>query len=249
MKFEKKTYHVMRNGGFVEPVEGYEFEAAGHTWYVKAEGTGKGKTWKVTDPGTGLCYVSGRTRKEAAEAAVEKVGEYEKLTKLARYQEQKRKFDEYMDKMPKLDAEQLARNRALKDVYGDGVRIEMEDADGVVWEVTESGVRRIGVKDVKVTDEKGDEVEATVEPKTVEVREAKPEPPREDDDIELVDVAAEVSIETLREFADGKNLAVTQKNERSLVWVRGDTEPHKEQLKEMGLRYSRKKEGWWLKVA
>lgn len=108
---------------------------------------------------------------------------------------------------------------------------------------------RVPLGDVKVTDASGEEVEASVEPETVGVREAKPEPPREDDDIELVDVAAEVSIEALREFADGKNLAVTQKNERSLIWVMGDTKAYKEQLKSMGLRYSRKKEGWWLKVA
>lgn len=245
MKFEKCTYHIMRNGGFVDAVEGYRFEVAGHELYVRNE---RKAGWAVTDPETGMLVNGGYgTRRQAVEGAEKLLPKLDEVRATPKYEDMRRKFDEYMDKMPKLDAEQLARNRALKDVYGDGVRIEMEDADGVVWEVTESGVRKIGVKDVKVTDEKGDEVEATVEPKTVEVREAKPEPPRED--IELVDVAAEVSIETLREFADGKNLAVTQKNERSLVWVRGDTEPHKEQLKEMGLRYSRKKEGWWLKVA
>lgn len=240
MKFEKCTYHVMRNGGYVDAVEGYRFEVGGHELYVRNE---RKAGWAVTDPETGMLVNGGYgTRRQAVEGAEKLLPKLDEVRATPKYEDMRRKLAEYVGKMPRLDPERLAANRKLKEEHGDAVRVEMTDADGTTYEVTDSGL-------VKVTDSKGEEVEATVEPGTVEVREAKPEPPREDDDIEIIDIAAEVSIDTLREFAEGKNLAVTQKNERSLVWVRGDTEPHKEQLKEMGLRYSRKKEGWWLKVA
>lgn len=240
MRFEKCTYHIMRNGGFVDAVEGYRFEVAGHELYVRNE---RKAGWAVTDPETGMLVNGGYgTRRQAVEGAEKLLPKLDEVRATPKYEDMRRKFAEYVGKMPRLDPERLAANRKLKEEYGDAVRVEMTDADGTTYEVTDSGL-------VKVTDEKGDEVEATVEPKTVEVREVKPEPPREDDDIELVDVAAEVSIETLREFAAGKNLAVTQKNERSLIWVVGDTKAYKDELKEMGLRYSKKKEGWWLKVA
>lgn len=226
MKFEKCTYHVMRNGGYVDVVEGYRFEVGGHELYVRNE---RKAGWAITDPETGMLVNGGYgTRRQAVEGAEKLLPKLMEVRATPKYDDMRRKLAEYVGKMPKLDAERLAANRKLKETHGDAVHVEMTDADGVTYEVTESGLRE-------------------VEPRTVDVREAKPEPPREDD--ELVDTATTSALEMLRQFAEGKNLAVTQKNERSLIWVVGDTRTYKDELKEMGLRYSRKKEGWWLKVA
>lgn len=238
MMFEKCTYHVMRNGGFVDAVEGYRFEVAGHELYVRNE---RKAGWAVTDPETGMLVNGGYgTRRQAVEGAEKLLPKLDEVRATPKYEDMRRKFAEYVGKMPRLDPERLAANRKLKEEHGDAVRVEMTDADGTTYEVTDSGL-------VKVTDSNGEEVAASVEPKTVEVREDKPEPPRED--IEIIDTATTSALEMLRQFAEGKNLAVTQKNERSLIWVVGDTKAYKDELKEMGLRYSKKKEGWWLKVA
>ena len=42
-------------------------------------------------------------------------------------------------------------------------------------------------------------------------------------------------------------IAVTRKNERSCWWVTGDTKPRRDQLKEMGFRWSPKKRAWYLR--
>lgn len=228
MKFEKCTYHVMRAGGYVDAVDGYRFEVEGHELYVRNEPKAG---WSITDPETGLLVNCGYgTRKQAAEGAGKLLPKLAEVKATPKYDDMRRKLAECVAKMPKLDPERLAANRKLKEKHGDAVKVEMTDADGVTYEVTESGLRE-------------------VEPRAVEVRGATPEPPREDDDIEIVDTATTSALEMLRRFAEGKNLAVTQKNERSLIWVVGDTRTYRDELREMGLRYSKKKEGWWLKVA
>lgn len=82
-------------------------------------------------------------------------------------------------------------------------------------------------------------------PKTHEVNES--------EDVETVgeteQVAAEVTVETLRALVAGHNVIVTQKNERSCIWVMGETEPLKEELKNAGLRWATKKQAWWYKPA
>lgn len=240
MKFEKCTYHVMRNGGYVDAVEGYRFEVGGHELYVRNE---RKAGWSITDPETGMLVNGGYgTRRQAVEGAEKLLPKLMEVRTTPKYDDMRRKLAEYVGKMPRLDPERLAANRKLKETHGGAVKVEMTDSDGATYEVTESGL-------VRVTDSQGDEVTAVVEPRTVEVREAKPEPPREDDDIEIIDTATTSALEMLRQFAEGKNLAVTQKNARCCIWVVGDTRAYKDELKEMGLRYSKKKEGWWLKVA
>lgn len=104
---------------------------------------------------------------------------------------------------------------------------------------------RMPLGEVKVTDSNGEEVAASVEPKTVEVRKDKPEPPRED----IEDTATEVSLESMLEWARDKNVAVCQKNPNCQIKVLGDTEPYEEELKDMGFRQASRKRFWWLKVA
>lgn len=70
---------------------------------------------------------------------------------------------------------------------------------------------------------------------------AKPQP--------VEDAVAEVTVETLKEATKGWGVAVTQKNERSCIWVSGNTKPHKDELREMGLQWSGKRKAWYKRVS
>ena len=62
------------------------------------------------------------------------------------------------------------------------------------------------------------------------------------------EVAADVSLESIRAAIAGwDNVVATQKNERCQIVVRGDTEPHKGELKAMGLHWAPGLRGWWIK--
>lgn len=183
-----------------------------------------GDGWVVTCPCTGKAVATGRTRKEA-ECAYYNVHErYEAMYFTKQFTELRSEFNA------------LVLERYGRKPLGEAIEAKVADKTGAEVKATVSDAG-VGVTSI------------TVEPKTMEVREAKPEPPREDDDIEIIDTATTSALEMLRRFAEGKNLAVTQKNERCCIWVVGDTRAYKDELKEMGLRYSKKKEGWWLKVA
>lgn len=220
----------VRTSKGIEVVEGYGFEVT-----LRDPETGKptasvmmqvhralvGDGWVVTCPCTGKAVATGRTRKDA-ECAYHNVHErYEAMYFTDEFAEMRSEFNA------------MVPERYGRRPLGEVVEAKVADKTGA------------GVK-ATVSDAGDGVTSITIEPRTVEVREANPEPPREDD--ELVDTATTSALEMLRRFAEGKNLAVTQKNERSLIWVVGDTRTYKDELKEMGLRYSRKKEGWWLKA-
>ena len=79
-----------------------------------------------------------------------------------------------------------------------------------------------------------------VERPTVDVPEPEPEA--------MPEIAAEVTLETMKAaVASWANVAVTQKNPQSLIWVVGDTAEHAEELTEMGFGRGGRKEGWWIK--
>lgn len=229
----KKCKVNVRTSKGIEVVEGYGFEVT-----LRDPETGKptasvmmqahkaigGSGWVITCPCTGKAVATGRTRKDA-ECAYHNVHErYEAMYFTEEFAEMRSEFNA------------MVLERYGRRPLGEVVEAKVADKTGAEVKATVSNA--------------GDGVTSiTIEPRTVEVREAKPEPPREDDDIELVNTATTSALEMLRQFAEGKNLAVTQKNERCCIWVVGDTKAYKDELKEMGLRYSKKKEGWWLKVA
>lgn len=66
-------------------------------------------------------------------------------------------------------------------------------------------------------------------------------------DQKATEVATAVTVETLRELVAGHNVVVTQKNERSCIWVMGETKPLREELKDAGLRWAPSKKAWWYK--
>ena len=81
-----------------------------------------------------------------------------------------------------------------------------------------------------------------VERPTVDVPEPEPEATA------MPEIAAEVTLETMKAaVAAWDNVAVTQKNPQSLIWVHGDTAEHAEELTTMGFGRSKEKGGWWIK--
>ena len=56
-------------------------------------------------------------------------------------------------------------------------------------------------------------------------------------------------IEKIRSIFAGRDVSITQKREGCCIWASGDTEPCKEQLKELGFRWSPKRRAWYLKAS
>jgi len=72
----------------------------------------------------------------------------------------------------------------------------------------------------------------------------KPKAPKK----EPVEQAAEVSLESMRKWCEGKNAVATQKREGCPIWIEGDTKPFQAELKEMGFRWAPKRKGWYLRA-
>ena len=57
------------------------------------------------------------------------------------------------------------------------------------------------------------------------------------------------SVDDFRSIFEGRGITVTQKRPGTCIWASGDTEPYKEQLKELGFRWSPKRRAWYLKAS
>ncbi len=70
----------------------------------------------------------------------------------------------------------------------------------------------------------------------------------ESDDERAAEVATEITLSTMRAAVAGwENVAVTQEKPQSLIWVRGDTKEHSEELDALGFSWSSGMKGWWVK--
>jgi hypothetical protein len=56
-------------------------------------------------------------------------------------------------------------------------------------------------------------------------------------------------VDGFRAIFEPCGIAITQKREGCCIWASGDTEPHKDALKEHGFRWSPKRRAWYLKTA
>ena len=63
------------------------------------------------------------------------------------------------------------------------------------------------------------------------------------------EAAATVSLESLKAWCEGKGLIASQKREGCCIWVEGESKPYADELKEMGLRFAKKRKSWYLPVA
>jgi len=63
------------------------------------------------------------------------------------------------------------------------------------------------------------------------------------------EAAAAVSLETVRKWCEGKGLVASQKREGTCIWVEGDSKAYKDELTEMGLRFSKKRKSWYINPA
>jgi flagellar biosynthesis GTPase FlhF len=62
------------------------------------------------------------------------------------------------------------------------------------------------------------------------------------------DTAAEVTLDTMRKWCEGKNLVATQKRPGCCIWVEGESKPYESELKELGFRWAGKsRKAWYLK--
>jgi uncharacterized coiled-coil protein SlyX len=55
-----------------------------------------------------------------------------------------------------------------------------------------------------------------------------------------------VTLETMQAWCEGKNLVATQKRAGTCIWIQGESEPWKDELKELGFRFSPKRKSWYL---
>lgn len=72
----------------------------------------------------------------------------------------------------------------------------------------------------------------------------KPEKPKAPKPPKQAEAAIEISLEFMREWCEGKNVVATQKREGCCIWVKGDSKPYQEELKDMGFRWAKHK-GWY----
>lgn len=81
------------------------------------------------------------------------------------------------------------------------------------------------------------------------LKKAKGSAPKAPKPAKAADKVAEVSLETMQEWCEGKNLLATQKREGACIWVEGESTPYKDELVEMGFRFAKKRKSWYLNPA
>ena len=72
----------------------------------------------------------------------------------------------------------------------------------------------------------------------------KPEPAKAEHE-----TVAEVSLNTMKAWCEGKGLIATQKREGACIWVEGDSKPYANELKELGFRFAKKRKSWYFSEA
>lgn len=63
------------------------------------------------------------------------------------------------------------------------------------------------------------------------------------------DVAATVSLAAMQAWAKERGLVASQKREGTCIWVEGESTAYRDELKEMGFRFAKKRKSWYLNPA
>ena len=85
-----------------------------------------------------------------------------------------------------------------------------------------------------------DRVGSKVKPKADKPK--APKPPK-------AEQPAEVSLESMTEWARERGLVASQKNPTACIWVEGESKPYADELKQLGFRFAKKRKSWYKSVA
>lgn len=105
-----------------------------------------------------------------------------------------------------------------------------------------SGIRSTWEREPEAPKEEAPKLEKPPVEKPKADKPKAPKPPK-------AEQPAEVSLESMTEWARERGLVASQKNPTACIWVEGESKPYADELKQLGFRFAKKRKSWYKSVA
>lgn len=230
-KFYKHAFKSRTADG-LEERNGYKFD------YLLGDGTmvqlgmykteGRHGVWNVIDLDCGLMICSGAKREDAVRKAEELREKYQGIRETPKYKQGVNEFYALLAEAEKPKETEIKVTTARIIPTHEGVKAE------VIEEHTEKVAAKPKASKPKKQPEKQPEKMATVTALDT-LRKAFESAPSADAIYALL----------MERFKDEPNTAVTQKRPGCAAWVEGVTKPYQDELRGLGMRWSKSRKGWY----